>query len=41
VKSINVSVTKVEQLQLVATNAGDTIDYDHADWAGARLIPVG
>jgi len=29
----------VQTLQLVATNAiaGD-IDYDHADWAGARLV---
>jgi hypothetical protein len=41
VQSINVSVAGVQQLQLVATNGGDTIDYDHAVWAGARLIPVG
>ena len=37
--SINVNITGVQTLQLVATNAiaGD-IDYDHADWAGARLL---
>ena len=37
--SLNVNVTGVQQLTLLATNgiAGD-IDYDHSDWAGARLI---
>ncbi len=40
-QSINVSVAGVQQLQLVATNGVSGIDYDHADWAGARLIPVG
>jgi hypothetical protein len=40
--SINLDVRGVQQLQLVATNGiPNNIDYDHADWAGARLIPVG
>ena len=38
-RSINVNVTGVQTLTLVATNGvSDSIDYDHADWAGARLI---
>ena len=38
-QSLNINVTGVQQLTLVATNgiAGD-IDFDHADWAGARLL---
>ncbi|HEY8748986.1 MAG TPA: NPCBM/NEW2 domain-containing protein [Tepidisphaeraceae bacterium] len=37
--SINVSVAGVQTLQLVATNGivGD-IDFDHADWGGARVL---
>ena len=36
--SVNVNVTGVQTLTLVATNGvPDDIDYDHADWAGARL----
>ena len=36
---INVSVAGVQQLTLLATNGvAGSIDYDHADWAGARLI---
>lgn len=39
VRSVNVSVAGVQTLTLVATNGiPDTIDYDHADWAGARLL---
>lgn len=38
---INVSTTGVSQLTLVANNGlPGIIDYDHADWAGARLVPV-
>jgi hypothetical protein len=37
-KSINVDVTGVSQLKLVATDGGDGIDNDHADWANARII---
>ncbi|HZL33789.1 MAG TPA: NPCBM/NEW2 domain-containing protein [Tepidisphaeraceae bacterium] len=37
--SINVNVTGVQQLTLLATNGiANNIDYDHADWAGARLV---
>ena len=37
--SINISVAGVQQLTLVATNGvAGSIDYDHADWAGARLL---
>ena len=36
---INVSVAGVKTLQLVATNGvNGSIDFDHADWAGARVI---
>ena len=36
--SLNVDVTGVQTLTLVATNAiTGSIDYDHSDWAGARL----
>ena len=35
---VNVSVAGVNTLQIVATNgAAGSIDYDHADWANARL----
>jgi regulation of enolase protein 1 (concanavalin A-like superfamily) len=41
-KSINVSVNGVTQLRLHVDNGGDGADYDHADWAGARLLkPTG
>ena len=37
--SFNVNVKGVQTLTLVATNGvAGSIDYDHADWAGARLI---
>jgi fibronectin type 3 domain-containing protein len=39
---INVSVAGVQQLTLVANNGvAGSIDYDHADWAGARLLSGG
>ena len=38
-KNINLNVSGKNELRLVVTNAGDNYDYDHADWAGARLIP--
>lgn len=37
-KSVNVSVAGKQELRLIVTDAGDNIWYDHADWAGARLI---
>ena len=39
--SININVTGVKTLTLVATNGiAGSIDYDHADWAGARLLSI-
>ncbi|MER5863678.1 NPCBM/NEW2 domain-containing protein [Kitasatospora sp. NPDC002040] len=37
-QSIDISVAGVNSLVLKATDAGDGINSDHADWAGARLI---
>lgn len=34
---VSVDVTGVQTLRLVTTNGGDNIDYDHADWADARV----
>jgi alpha-galactosidase len=34
---VDVEIRGVRELDLVATDAGDGIDYDHADWALARL----
>ncbi len=31
------NIAGVQQLRLVVTNNGDGADYDHADWAGARI----
>ena len=37
--NINVSVAGVKTLTLVASNGiPNDIDYDHADWAGARVV---
>ena len=36
-KSVDVSVTGANELRLVVTNGGDNIDYDHGDWAMARV----
>lgn len=39
VVTLNVNVTGVQQLTLLASNGvAGSIDYDHADWAGARLL---
>ncbi|MCR8644798.1 NPCBM/NEW2 domain-containing protein [Paenibacillus sp. N1-5-1-14] len=35
---VNVSVANVNELKLVATDGGDGINSDHADWADAKLI---
>lgn len=37
VQQMNVDVSGVSRLRLVVTNGGDGKEYDHADWAGARL----
>jgi hypothetical protein len=37
--SLDLPMTGVQQLTLIATNGiPNNIDYDHADWAGARLV---
>jgi hypothetical protein len=36
-KSVAVDVTGASQLSLVVTDAGDNFEYDHADWADARI----
>jgi hypothetical protein len=36
--AVDLDLTGKGQLGLVVTNAGDGADYDHADWADARLI---
>ncbi|WP_052195554.1 NPCBM/NEW2 domain-containing protein [Deinococcus radiopugnans] len=36
-KPFSVSVAGVDELKLVVTDAGDGIEYDHADWADAKL----
>ncbi len=38
-KTVDVAIPPTAtQLTLVVGNGGDTISYDHADWAGARLV---
>ncbi|PYE53475.1 NPCBM/NEW2 domain-containing protein, partial [Deinococcus yavapaiensis] len=37
VKAVSVNVTGRSELKLVVTNGGDSIDYDHADWASAKV----
>jgi hypothetical protein len=38
--SVDLNVSGKNELKLVVTNAGDNAYFDHADWAGARLLPV-
>jgi hypothetical protein len=41
-RRVKIDVSGAQQLALVVTNAGDGIDDDHADWAGAHLtMPTG
>jgi len=35
--TVNATVTGKTALQLVVTNGGDNLDFDHADWADAKL----
>ena len=35
--TVNATVTGKTALQLVVTNGGDNVDFDHADWADAKL----
>ncbi|MDX1948694.1 MAG: FG-GAP-like repeat-containing protein, partial [Pirellulaceae bacterium] len=36
--SISLDVNGIQTLKLIVTDGGDGIAYDHADWAGARLM---
>jgi hypothetical protein len=36
-KSVNVDLTGKTQLGLVLTNGGDNVNYDHGDWADAKI----
>jgi len=36
-QSVDIDITGANELRLVVTDGGDGIDYDHADWANARL----
>lgn len=37
-KSINVSIAGKNELKLIVTDGGDNINWDHGDWANARLV---
>lgn len=37
-KQLTLDVTGKRELRLVVTNGGDNLNYDHADWANARLL---
>ena len=37
-KSVSVDLTGKTSLGLVITNGGNTVDYDHGDWADAKVI---
>ena len=37
VESVNVDTTGKNELRLVVTNGGNSISYDHADWADAKV----
>jgi hypothetical protein len=39
-KNVSVDVSGRQELVLRVTNAGDTNDFDHADWGNARLLPT-
>jgi len=36
-RTVDASVTGASQLRLIVTNGGDDINFDHADWANARV----
>ncbi len=40
-KAVDVDVSNVKLLGLLVTDAGDGIDYDHADWCDARIEGTG
>jgi hypothetical protein len=34
---VDISIAGASELRLVVGNGGDNINYDHADWAEARI----
>ncbi|MCB9157603.1 MAG: NPCBM/NEW2 domain-containing protein, partial [Caldilineaceae bacterium] len=38
IQFVDVDVANANELRLIVTNGGDNINYDHADWANARLL---
>jgi len=36
-QAIDVALNSAAQLRLVITNGGDNINWDHGDWADARM----
>lgn len=41
-KRVNIDVTGKREMVLILNDAGDGTDFDHADWAGSRLVrPAG
>ncbi len=39
-KSLAINVAGKSTLRLVVTTGGDNFNFDHSDWAGARLLPA-
>ncbi|WHM41424.1 NPCBM/NEW2 domain-containing protein [Streptomyces sp. BPTC-684] len=37
-RALSVDLAGALEVRLVVTDAGDGVDYDHADWAGPRLV---
>jgi hypothetical protein len=38
IRTASVDVAGKNELWLVVTNGGDNFDFDHANWANARLV---
>lgn len=36
-KNVDIDISKIKKLGLLVTDAGDGMDYDHADWCNAKL----
>jgi alpha-galactosidase len=36
-KKVDINISKIKKLGLLVTDAGDGIDYDHADWCDAKI----
>ncbi|MCL5027824.1 MAG: NPCBM/NEW2 domain-containing protein [Bacteroidetes bacterium] len=40
-KKVDIDISKIKKLGLLVTDAGDGLDYDHADWCNAKLEMTG